>query len=276
MVERSDPVPPGGIDELGNDSTEQAVIEVLRAMKRVLRALKRKLVGSTDRPIPLRARHVEYSAIVSLDDDPAKPSDRLIDLALRAAHAAQSISMAAVVARMTQPPYYPDVWPGEHYRLLAGLVSVCQPQVIVEIGTSTGLSALAMRQLMPSGARLITFDVIPWDKFPDTCLRTEDFENGALMQMIGDVSDSHVMRQHEDLFRSADIIFADGPKDGRFERLLIDRLMELKLPQRPLLVFDDIRLWNMLAIWRNIKRPKLDVTSFGHWSGTGFVDWIPD
>jgi predicted O-methyltransferase YrrM len=245
-------------------------------MRRVLRALKRKLVGSTNRPIPLRARHVEYSAIASLDDDPAKPSYRLIDLALRAAHAAQSIPMAAVADRMTQPPYYPDVWPGEHYRLLAGVVSVCQPRVIVEIGTSTGLSALAMRQLMSREARLITFDLVPWHNFPDTCLRAADFEDGALVQRIGDVSDSRVMRQHEDLFRSADIIFADGPKDGRFEQLLIERLMELRLTQRPLLVFDDIRLWNMLAIWRNIKRPKLDVTSFGHWSGTGFVDWIPD
>jgi predicted O-methyltransferase YrrM len=240
---------------------------------RASRALKRKLVRSANQPIPLRARHVEYSAIASLDDDPSKPSDRLIDLALRAAHRAQSISLAAVVARMTQPPYYPDVWPGEHYRLLAALVSICQPRVIVEIGTSTGLSALAMRQFMPSGARLVTFDVIPWDKFPDTCLRAEDFENGALMQMIGDVSDSRVMRQHEDLFRSSDIIFADGPKDGRFERLLLDRLMELKLPQRPLLVFDDIRVWNMLRIWREVRLPKLDVTSFGHWSGTGLIDW---
>jgi hypothetical protein len=176
------------------------MIGMLRVTKRALRSLKRKLVSSTDWPIPLRARHVEYSAIVSLDDDPAKPSDRLIDIALRATHCAQSISMAAVVARMTQPPYYLDVWPGEHYRLLAGLVSVCQPQVIVEIGTSTGLSALAMRQFMASGARLITSDVVPWDKFPDTCLRAEDFEDGALVQRIGDVSDSRVTGQHANRF----------------------------------------------------------------------------
>jgi hypothetical protein len=39
------------------------------------------------------------------------------------------------------------------------------------------------------------------------------------------------------------------------------------------LVFDDIRIWNMLRIWREIVRPKLDLTSFGHWTGTGIVDW---
>jgi hypothetical protein len=38
-------------------------------------------------------------------------------------------------------------------------------------------------------------------------------------------------------------------------------------------MFDDIRLWNMLRTWRTINRPKLDLTSFGHWSGTGLVDW---
>ena len=39
------------------------------------------------------------------------------------------------------------------------------------------------------------------------------------------------------------------------------------------IVFDDIRLWNMLRIWHGIRRPKLDMVSFGHWSGTGWFDW---
>jgi len=40
-----------------------------------------------------------------------------------------------------------------------------------------------------------------------------------------------------------------------------------------LVVFDDIRQWNMLKIWRDITRPKIDLTSFGHWTGTGIIDW---
>lgn len=238
------------------------------------RAIKRRLMADDTAPeMPVRARHVERSLIASVDDDPAKPSERLLDLALQAASRARSVSMSTVVARMTQPPYYPDVWPGEHYKLLAGLVAVCQPKVVIEIGTATGSSALAMRQSLPVGARLITFDITPWDAFPDTCLRMADFDDGSLSQIIGDVSDPRVMHQHEGLFRAADVIFADGPKDGVFERVFLDRLMELGLSRRPLLVLDDIRLWNMLAIWREIRQPKLDVTSFGHWSGTGFVDW---
>jgi predicted O-methyltransferase YrrM len=241
----------------------------------MLRAMKRWLGGGqgTLPPLPLQARHIEYSAIASADDDPARPSERLFDVALQAAQRARSVSMARVAERMAEPPYYPEIWPGEHYKLLAALVAVCRPKLVIEIGTATGLSALAMRGHLPEGSRLVTFDITPWDSFPDTCLRAEDFADGALSQAVGDVSDPEIMQQHAELFRAADLIFADGPKDGRFEYLLLERLAELDLQQRPLLVFDDIRVWNMLAIWRAIALPKLDVTSFGHWSGTGLVDW---
>jgi hypothetical protein len=38
------------------------------------------------------------------------------------------------------------------------------------------------------------------------------------------------------------------------------------------LLLDDIRLLPMVGLWRSIASPKLDLTSFGHWSGTGLVD----
>jgi predicted O-methyltransferase YrrM len=223
--------------------------------------------------IPVQARHVVRSAVASLDDDPAKPSERLLDIALSAAAHARSVSMASVVSRMTAPPYYPDVWPGEHYKLLAGLVLACRPRTIIEIGTSTGLSALAMLTTMPQDSRLVTFDLIPWKNFEDTCLRDEDFANSRLSQIIGDVCDPKIMHNHEALFRDADIIFVDGPKDGRFEYAFLNCLEELSLITAPLIVFDDIRLLNMLSLWRRIQKPKLDLTSFGHWTGTGLVEW---
>jgi hypothetical protein len=39
-----------------------------------------------------------------------------------------------------------------------------------------------------------------------------------------------------------------------------------------LLIVDDIQFVNMIDFWRSISSPKLDVSSFGHWSGTGIVD----
>jgi predicted O-methyltransferase YrrM len=229
--------------------------------------------GPSHPPIPVRARHVELSALASADDDSAGLSDRLLDVALQAVRAARRSAMASVVERMSGPPFYPEVWPGEHYKLLAGLVAVCQPRIVIEIGTATGLSALAIRTALPPGSRLVTFDIVPWDRVSGTCLRATDFDTDSFRQVLGDVSDPTVMRQHASLFQSADLIFVDGPKDGRFERILLERFEDIQLPAGPLVVFDDIRLWNMLAIWRSVRHPKLDLTSFGHWSGTGLVDW---
>ena len=45
-------------------------------------SLKRLFGDSNTRRIPVQARHVELSAIISADDEPATPSDKLLDLAL--------------------------------------------------------------------------------------------------------------------------------------------------------------------------------------------------
>jgi hypothetical protein len=68
-------------------------------------------------------------------------------------------------------------------------------------------------------------------------------------------------------------LFVDAPKDGVFEPAFIKNLAEMKTKKELLVIFDDIRVLNMLLPWRSIKRPKFDLISFGHWSGTGLVDW---
>jgi predicted O-methyltransferase YrrM len=213
--------------------------------------------------------------LFSADDDHRQPDDFLLDLAIRAVSRARTVSVAEVVRRMKAPPYYPDVWPGEHYRLLAALVEELRPQVVVEVGTYTGLSALTMLTHLQPGGRLITFDVAPWRTFQDnTVLNDADFANGRLEQMIADLGDRATFDQHANLLGTADLMFLDGPKDGVFERRFLDQLATRPLANQPVLVFDDTRVWNMLRIWREIDRPKLDLTSFGHWSGTGLVHWV--
>lgn len=75
------------------------------------------------------------------------------------------------------------------------------------------------------------------------------------------------------MFQAADFIFIDGPKDGVTELRFIEALASLPLPRNPVVMFDDVRVLNMIEVWRRLNRPKLDITSFGHWSGTGLVDW---
>ena len=157
--------------------------------------------------------------------------------------------------------------------MLAALVKLLQPKRVVEIGTLRGLSALALKKFLPNAGKIDTFDVVPWDSLSDTSLRPEDFEDDRLRQQIGDLSDTAVFGLHRSLFQQTELLFVDGPKDGIFERKLLQQLETVDFHKPLLLVMDDIRFWNMLAIWQDIARPKLDLTSFGHWSGTGLVEW---
>lgn len=235
---------------------------------RLRRALVRRLM-----PSPVRVRHAEYSLLYSLDDEPVRPSERLLDLALAAVAAARTVSLDDVDARVPATTFFPNVWPGEHYRLLAGLVIALRPVLVVEIGTAAGTSALTLRKYLPPGARLATFDVVPWDRFPGTYLRPDDFADGALVQHVDDLTDAAAFARHRDLLAGADLIFVDAAKDGVMEHVFVERFRSVPFRRPPVVVFDDIRLWNMLRLWRELPYPKLDLTSFGHWSGTGLVDW---
>ncbi len=221
-----------------------------------------------------RPGHAEYSMIYDTLNSGGGASDYLIDLGLRAANEAWHTTLPELSQRIDAAGNdFSRIWPGEHYRLLAALVKLLQPKRIIEIGTFRGLSALALKKFLPADGKIITFDIVPWDSLPETCLRPEDFDDGRLRQQIGDLSDAAVFELHRGLIQETELLFVDGPKDGVFERKLLQQLETIQFQKPLLLVFDDIRFWNMLAIWQEIARPKLDLTSFGHWSGTGLIQW---
>ena len=234
--------------------------------------LKSKLLR-TVLPAPVAVVRAEPTLMFSAHDDPVRPSERLLDVALGAVAAARTVDVAPLSARLSEPPDYPNVWPGEHYKLLAGLVATLAPRSVVEIGTGSGLSALAMLLTLPADSRLVTFDLLAWRDDPQTVLRAEDFADGRLRQELDDVSGPAGLARHRELLESADFLFIDAPKDGAMEYRLLAQLETLALAQ-PIVMFDDIRFVTMLKLWRELKRPKLDLTSFGHWSGTGLVEWV--
>ena len=219
------------------------------------------------------ARHKEVSIIASMDDEPARPSRRLVEVALAASSVAMDVALPIYEGRASKEPHWFDTWPGEHYRLLAALVRSLNPKTVIEIGTFTGMGTLALAQeLQPSGT-LTTFDLLAWDSFSDTWLAPSDFAAGRVRQVLHDISAPGGIAPHRALFESAELIFVDGPKDGITEANILANLATLNLSREVVVVFDDIRVVNMIDIWRRIGRPKMDLTSFGHWSGTGLVDW---
>jgi len=218
----------------------------------------------------------EYSMIYSEHDAPSRPSERLIDLAMEATRTARRTDLSDIVAKVQGRFTFPDqsinVWPGMHYRLLAGLIQALNPGLAVEIGTAQGLSALAMLKYLAPDSRLVTFDVCPWTEDERTCLTQADFASGKLTQVVDDLAEPETFSRYSGLLSQADFFFVDGPKDGRFEPQFICQMKSLGRNSNAIALFDDTRLWNMLKVWRELPWPKLDLTSFGSWCGSGLAE----
>lgn len=224
-------------------------------------------------PPPFKARHIKRTFVSSPDDEASRPSRELMELSLDLVRSTFDVDVADCCGRLPPQEWQPTLWPGEHYALLAGIVKHLQPASVVEIGTETGLSALCLKKYLPADAKVTTFDLIPYTEINGACLKPEDFEDGRLVQELADLSDPAVFETYRELLSTADFIFADGPKDGKFEPRFLSLLDSISFEKAPVVLFDDIRDMHMLGLWREITKPKLDLSSFGHWTGTGIALW---
>jgi len=217
-------------------------------------------------------RHYKPSYIYSPDErEGAAPN--LLKLALEAIQKASETDLKVLAGSFAADTAgFITAWPGEHYRLLAGIASVVKPRLAIEIGTATGASALCVKKQLLPGCRLISYDIVPWDEYPQTGLRKTDFD-GQLEQRVMDLTRPETAAGQRETFKAADLIFIDAAKDGRMEQVFCDYLDSVKFDRPPLVVFDDIKFYEMIDVWHGIRHPKIDLTSFGHWSGTGLVSW---
>jgi len=230
---------------------------------------RKPAVAAREHSTLVQAEHAELSVISSAVDLLPPPDNFLLDLFICATQKARSIDLAWIEERCSNPDQgkYVQQWPGEHYKLLSGLVQCTNAKKVIEVGTHIGLGALA---LSSPGVSVTTYDIVPWDEFPDTALRSEDFNNG-LEQRIGDLSDRKYFKSQAATLAEADILFIDGPKDGIFEPKLAEYLVSEFAGSGMFVMWDDIRVMTMVDAWRRIPVAKLDATSIGHWSGTGFM-----
>jgi len=209
------------------------------------------------------------SLIYSAEDQQC--NDHLISLATEAIRIAWATPLSVGKPGLQDSDYL-NLFPGEHYRLIAALAQLDQSGTVVEIGTWSGMGTLALRAGL-TGGTVHTFDIVPWDRMPvPTHFDASDFADGGIVQILADLSDPAVFATHSDLLERAGLIFMDAPKDGRCEYVMLDHLSRLSPKPGRVLVLDDIRFVNMVDFWRSIASPKLDLSAFGHWSGTGLVD----
>lgn len=162
---------------------------------------------------------------------------------------------------------YALMWPGEHYRLLAGFASAMKPSLAIEIGTWQGAAAAVLAE---NSSRVVTFDVVPLDQIPGAIGGLFE-RHPNITQIICDLMHEEHLAAYAELFDGADLVFVDGPKDGVFEPTVVPRILEMMRPGS-IMILDDIRFAGMQDLWRSrITYPRIDIGSFGHSSGTGVV-----
>lgn len=220
----------------------------------------------------VKSRHIELSAVYSDAYIQGKPTDRLFQIFSELILKAGNQSYELFKKRKNIPDYV-YAFPGEHYPVLQALVGILDAKNIIEIGTFTGLSSISFFHVLNVDRRLTTVDIIPWDEISKTALQKQDFEDYNFTQVISNFQSYSEIEKNADILRQADFIFCDGPKDGVFEKELLMNFQKLKIKDGCIIFFDDIKQWNMLKIWHDLRMPKLDITSIGHFTGSGIIEW---
>jgi hypothetical protein len=144
------------------------------------------------------------------------------------------------------------------YRLYAYLSEYFDDTTILDIGTRTGGSGLAL-SWNPNN-RVISFDLVRWPSH-------DHLKKDNLDLRIGNFMEDETI-DYDDV----SIIMIDvDPHDGVQEPPMLEFLREKNW--NGLLLLDDIGpIWPAIeAMWNEIPEPKFDLTDIGHFSGTGLV-----
>jgi hypothetical protein len=145
----------------------------------------------------------------------------------------------------------------EHYRFLAYISGLFENKILIDIGTRVGSSAIAMAR---SGKTIVhSFDIedIPGKvTFPNVTYHVCDV----------------LKSDHQTMILGSPFISLDTAHDGVFERQFLEFLRQNKY--RGILYLDDINtdmFGEMRKVWAEIGETKIDITKYGHFSGSGIV-----
>lgn len=148
----------------------------------------------------------------------------------------------------------------EHYKLLAYLAKEVSGKSYVDIGTYLGSSAVALAT--NECANVITYDVCDW--IPDELECSAKTKSNIDLRIMDCVNDM------DEVVKSDFIVLDIDPHDGIEETRILNTLRGLNY--KGFVVLDDIHLNpDMQRFWDSITEDKVDVTKYGHWSGTGII-----
>lgn len=156
----------------------------------------------------------------------------------------------------------------EHYKLLSYLSTQFNDCDIFDIGTHRGTSALALS--VNKNNRVYSFDienrVSSLDNSPRS-IKNIEF-------VICNLFEENERLGWQDKLLNSPLIFLDiDPHDGFLEYEFYKYLVSVNY--KGIIVFDDIHYFPKMRenFWSKVREEhKMDLTKFGHWSGTGLVN----
>ena len=152
----------------------------------------------------------------------------------------------------------------EHYKLIGFIAAQFKNKTLIDCGTFIGLSAMAL-SVEPSN-KVITYDIRDCLVMPGLTPKSLPNVEFKIQSCFDDMNT---------ILESPFIVLDIDPHDGEKERLFIEKLMELKY--KGLVFCDDIFLNEpMKQFWNWVPLTKIDVTKYGHFSGTGIIIFDKD
>lgn len=156
----------------------------------------------------------------------------------------------------------------EPYRLLYYFASLFNNSIIIDLGTSNGASALALSHNETN--QIYSFDIQERTE-TNYFQNTHSFERAPRFKNVDFIISENFMK-YIDIFLKSSFIYLDIAHDGIWETILLESLINKNY--KGLVMMDDINDFpEMKKIWNNISIKKIDLTQYGHWSGTGLLDF---
>ena len=170
---------------------------------------------------------------------------------------------------LVTPTYYNLKSGQQEYRLYSYLSTFFDNTIILDLGTSHGTSAIALSH--NNNNTVNSYDIV-------NCINNENHAIYKKPNVIFKIK--NILNDlNEEMISKVKIVMIDIDHYGSIEKNIIDRLHELKFSG--IIILDDVlnhpdkeindcmkMLWDSLDYENTTK---INVTKYGHWSGTGIL-----
>jgi hypothetical protein len=162
--------------------------------------------------------------------------------------------------------YYNEKSGIQEYHLYSYLSTFFSNTVILDIGTFTGRSAVALSHNLSN--KVLSYDIMNYINNPSHCIYTKSNIEFHIKDVINDLTPEFI--------KNVKIIIIDIDHFETIESKILQKLRDIKFSG--IILLDDITkhpdpiiLYHMYKLWTNIPEEKYDITKYGHWSGTGLI-----